>query len=229
MRPSFLQELREVTEQHGVILIFDEVVTGFRTSNGGAQEYYGITPDMTTMAKILGGGLPGGAVGGKAEIIDMIATRDDPEYNQSRRIAHAGTFNANPLSATAGVKALELISNTPLNDNANAMASRLKSGINDLLSKMEIPGCASGVATLVFMRLGVDHDCDREVCIMTPEQMRIANDPGRNAQLNLALLNNGVHSGTRFIMMSAHREEEVDETVEIVEKALTEVREEGLL
>ena len=223
IRPSFLRELRDVTEQHGVVLIFDEVVTGFRTSNGGAQEYYGIKPDMTTLAKILGGGLPGGAVAGKAELIDMIAARDD------RRVSHAGTFNANPLSATAGVKALELISNTPLNDNANAMASRLKSGINDLLSRMEIPGCASGVATVVFMRLGVDHECDREVCIMTPEQMRIANDPGRNAQLNLALLNNGVHSGHRFIMMSAHREEEIDETIEVVEKAFTEVREEGLL
>ena len=221
--PSFLKELREISEQRGVVLIFDEVVTGFRTSKGGAQELYGIKPDMTTMAKILGGGLPGGAVAGKADLINMIAARDD------RRVSHAGTFNANPLSATAGIKALELISTTPLNDTANAMASRLKTGLNDLLSRMEIAGCASGVATLVFLRLGVDHECDREVCNMTYEQVRISSDPDRSAQLNLALLNNGVHSGTRFIMMAAHGEEEVDETLEAVEKSLNEVRDIGLL
>ena len=88
------------------MLIFDEVVTGFRTSKGGTQEYYGVTPDMTTLAKILGGGLPGGAVVGKADIINMIASRGDPEYDQSQRISHPGTFNANPLSAAVGTKAL---------------------------------------------------------------------------------------------------------------------------
>ena len=113
IEPSFLGELREVTERHGVVLIFDEVVTGFRTSKGGAQAYYGVTPDMTTMAKILGGGLPGGAVAGRAEIVDMIATRDDAAFNRDRRIAHNGTFNANPLSAAAGIKALELVGTTP--------------------------------------------------------------------------------------------------------------------
>jgi glutamate-1-semialdehyde 2,1-aminomutase len=227
--PKFLGELKEVTERYGVVLIFDEVVTGFRTSKGGAQALYGVVPDMTTLAKILGGGLPGGAVVGKAEIIDTIATRGDPEYNQRQRISHPGTFNANPLSAAAGSKALELVATTPVNDTANAMAARLKDGLNDLLSRLEIPGCASGVASLVFLRLGVDHECDREVCILSPEEMRVAGDPKLAAQLNLALLNRGVHSGTRFILMSAHREEDVDETVEAFEGALAEVRGLGLL
>ena len=98
--PEFLQQLREVTEREGVVLIFDEVVTGFRTSRGGAQEYFGIRPDLTTLAKILGGGLPGGAVTGRAEIINMIEGRPgDAEYNRDNRIAHNGTFNANPISA----------------------------------------------------------------------------------------------------------------------------------
>ena len=229
IRPSFLNELRDVTETHGVILIFDEVVTGFRVSKGGAQAHYGVTPDMTTMAKILGGGLPGGAVAGKADIINMIETHDDPDYNQNQRIYHPGTFNANPLSAAAGAKALELVATTTVNDTADAMASRLKDGLNDLLSKLEIAGCASGVASLVFLRLGVDHECDKEVCILTPEQARIGADASRAAQLNLSLLNHGVHSGTRFILMSAHRDEDVDETVTAVESALTEVRELGLV
>ena len=229
VRPSFLQELREVTQRYEVVLIFDEVVTGFRTSKGGAQEYYGVTPDVTTLAKILGGGLPGGAVTGRADIINMIESSDDPEYNQNRRIGHNGTFNANPLSAAAGVKALELVATTPVIDNANAMATRLKNGLNDLLTRMEIPGCASGVASLAFMRLGVDHECDKEVCVLSPEQARIANDAGRTQQLSLALLNHGVHSTARFILMEAHRPEDIDETVDAFEKALTDVRGLGLV
>ena len=229
IRPSFLGELREVTDRHGVVLFFDEVVTGFRTSKGGAQAYYGVTPDVTTMAKILGGGLPGGAVAGKADIINMIESRDEPGYNQNRRIAHMGTFNGNPLSAAAGTKALELVTTTPVNDMANAMGQRLKDGFNDLLSRMEVPGCASGLPSMVFLRLGVDHECDKEVCILSEEQDHIANDRTRTAQLNLALQNHGVHSGTRFIMMAAHREQDIDDTVDAMEKALTEVRELGLV
>ena len=227
--PRFLGELREVTERYGVVLIFDEVVTGFRTSKGGAQAYYGVTPDMTAMAKILGGGLPGGAVAGKAELIDMIEARGDPEYDRHRRISHNGTFNANPLSAAAGTKALELLATTPVNDAASAMAARLKSGLNDLLGRMEVPGCASGVASVVFLRLGLDHDCDKEVCTLSAGEMSTVTDPRLGTQLNLALLNHGVHSGTRFILMAAHRERDIDDTVEAMEKALTEVRDLGLV
>jgi len=229
IEPSFLAELREVTERLGVILIFDEVVTGFRTSKGGAQAYYGLTPDVTTMAKILGGGLPGGAVAGKADIIDMIASRDDPVFNRDRRIAHNGTFNANPLSAAAGIKALELVGTTPVVETANARTAQLKDGLNSLLSKMEIPGCASGVASLAFLRLGVDHECDREVCTLSEEDIEKTLNPVLNKQLNLALLNHGVQAGTRFILTAAHTEEDIDFTVDAFEKALTEVREAGVI
>ena len=227
--PSFLSELRETTRQHGTVLIFDEVVTGFRTSKGGAQGYYGITADLSTHAKILGGGLPGGAVAGKAELIDMIQLSDDPEFNRNRRIGHNGTFNANPLSAVAGIKALELVANTPVNDTADAMAARLKDGLNDLLSRKEIPGCASGVASIIFLRLGVEHECDREVCNLSPGEIRATNDPARGDQFNLALYSHGVDSGQRFILGAAHTEQEIDDTVDAVEAALSEVRAEGLI
>ena len=78
-------------------------MTGFRVSPGGAQARYGVTPDLTTMAKILAGGLPGGAVAGRADIISLIEFRDDPDWNSRQRVLHPGTFNANPLSAAAGV------------------------------------------------------------------------------------------------------------------------------
>lgn len=227
--PSFLSELREATRRHGTVLIFDEVVTGFRISKGGAQGYYGVTADLSTHAKILGGGLPGGAVAGKAELIDMIELRDDPEFNRTRRIAHNGTFNANPLSAAAGTKALELVATTPVNDTADAMAARLKDGLNDLLSRKEIPGCASGVASMIFLRLGVEHECDREVCSLSPEEIHATNDPARGAQFNLALYSHGVDSGYRFILGATHTEQDIDDTVDAVEAALSEVRAEGLI
>ena len=232
---AFLADLRALTERHGVVLIFDEVVTGFRVSKGGAQELYGVTPDMTTMAKILGGGLPGGAVAGKADIINMIQNGPDPEYNHNRRIAHNGTFNANPLSAVAGIKALELLSTTPVNETADAMGQRLKDGINDLLAKIEVDGCATGISSLIFLRLGVDPvaaDPDRNPS--AARDMRASENPELQAQLNLAMLNHGVHAGSahggaRFILSAAHTEQDIDATVEAVGSALNDVREQGLI
>ena len=138
--PSFLEEVRNLSSEYGVVLIFDEVVTGFRISNGGAQKHYGITPDLTTLAKILGGGLPGGAVCGRADIINMIETKDDPDYNKYRRVGHNGTFNANPLSASAGVTALSILKRDPINDQAISMGNLLKKQLNDVLAQNEVLG-----------------------------------------------------------------------------------------
>ena len=104
IHPSFIEQLRDVTRQKGVILIFDEVVSGFRFSRGGCQGLYNIVPDLTGMAKILAGGLPGGSVAGRTDIIETVAPG---------RIAHPGTFNANPLSAAAGSTALEWSPTSP--------------------------------------------------------------------------------------------------------------------
>ena len=229
--PEFLQQLREVTERYGVVLIFDEVVTGFRVSRGGAQEYFGIRPDLTTLAKILGGGLPGGAVTGKADIINMIEDRDRPgdaEYNRNGRIAHNGTFNANPISAAAGIAALEIVANEPINDTANLRAAQLKDGLNDLMGRMEIPGGVTGIASLMFLRLGVDvPESDREYCILSPEQMAASMEPERVRQLTLSLLNHGVQSGNRFILTAAHTEDDIAHTIGAYEKAFDEIRVSG--
>ena len=229
--PEFLHQLREVTERYGVVLIFDEVVTGFRVSRGGAQEYFGIRPDLTTLAKILGGGLPGGAVTGKADIINMIEDRaGDAEYNRDRRIAHNGTFNANPISAAAGIAALEIVANEPINDTANLRAAQLKDGLNDLMGRMEIPGGVTGIASLMFLRLGVDvPEGDREYCILSPEQMAVSMEPERIRQLTLSLLNHGVQSGNRFILTAAHTEDDIAHTIGAYEKAFDEIRGIGLI
>ena len=229
VNPDFLKQLRDITNQYGVILIFDEVVTGFRISKGGAQSYYGITPDMCTLAKILGGGLPAGAVTGKSEIIDMIQLSDSSANNRVNRVGHNGTFNANPLSAAAGCAALELVSRTPVNEIADKRSQQLKSGLNEVLSKLEIPGCASGIASAVFLRLGVEHECDKEVCILSVDEQNKVEDLFLSHQMWLEMYNQGVDGGTRFIVNSVLSEDDIDQTIIASEKALINVRKEGIL
>ena len=228
--PNYLSGLRELTAQHGVVLIFDEVVTGFRAAPGGAQVLYEITPDLTTMAKILAGALPGGAVGGKAEIIDMMAQRGDPEWDNQRRVYHPGTFNANPLSAVAGATCLEIIASQPINQQADAMANRLKKGLNDVFGRMEIPGHAHGVASMIHLVLA-DCDCNREICNLPHSQIKQANASPAVTALKRGLLNNGVDLMGRdaFLVSATHTEKDIDETLAAVEKTLESVRAEGLL
>jgi glutamate-1-semialdehyde 2,1-aminomutase len=220
-QPSFIEGLRDITQKKGVMLIFDEVVSGFRFSRGGCQGLYNVIPDLTGMAKILAGGLPGGVVTGRADIIGTIAPG---------KISHPGTFNANPLSAAAGVAALTLVANEPIGETADARAMQLKDGLNDLLTKMEIPGCAYGVSSIVHMRLGVDHECDHVYCEAGEQAMMTMNTGGAVSLLGRALTNEGVWGGpTSFILSSTHTEQDIDTTLERYEAALQSVRSEGAI
>jgi glutamate-1-semialdehyde 2,1-aminomutase len=125
IRGPFLKELREITQRLGRLLIFDEVITGFRVSPGGAQAHYGVTPDMTTLAKILAGGLPGGCVAGRADILAAIEHRSG-----AKKMKHPGTFNANPLSAAAGVAALKLVATGEPCRKANESAKKIREKLN---------------------------------------------------------------------------------------------------
>jgi glutamate-1-semialdehyde 2,1-aminomutase len=226
----YLKGLRDLTSRYGVVLIFDEVVTGFRASPGGAQVLYGVSPDLTTMAKIVAGGLPGGAVGGRADIIDMIAHRGDPEWDNRHRISHPGTFNANPLTAVAGATCLEMIASQPINQQADAMAARLKAGLNEIFGKLEVPGHAHGVASMIHVVLA-DCDCDREICAMPRGKIKEAIGTPAVAGLKQGLQNAGVDIMGResFLVSATHTEQEIDLTLEAFEGVLAAVRAEGLV
>lgn len=228
--PNYLKGLRELTDRHGVVLIFDEVVTGFRASPGGTQVRYGITPDLTTFAKIVAGGLPGGAVGGKAEIIDMIAQRGDPDWDNTHRVYHPGTFNANPLSAAAGATALELIASQPINQQADAMAARLKTGINELFGKMEVAGHAHGIASMIHVVLA-DCDCDREICTMPHAKISETVASATTTGMKRGLQNLGVDIMGRdsFLVSATHSEQEIDRTLDAFQNTLSAMRAEGLV
>ncbi|MDF2680065.1 MAG: hemL [Brevibacillus sp.] len=141
--PGFLEGLREITQQYGTLLIFDEVMTGFRVARGGAQELYGITPDLTTMGKVIGGGLPVGAYGGKREIMQQIAPAG-PIYQ-------AGTLSGNPLAMAAGLTTLQELSKPGAYERLEKMSARLAEGLADNASKLGIPHTLNRVGSMVCL------------------------------------------------------------------------------
>jgi glutamate-1-semialdehyde 2,1-aminomutase len=219
INPSFIQQLRAVTKQRGVLFIIDEVVSGFRWSRGGCQELYGVVPDLSTMAKILAGGLPGGAVAGRADVVDTVT---------KGKIAHPGTFNANPLSAAAGSTALAIVAKEPVGETADRLAARLRKGLNDVMSKMEVPGCAYGVSSIVLTRFGADHDCDHQYC---PSGGKVKGwNADQKGLLVQALANRGIYCWSdSFILSATHTNDLVDHTLEVVEDSIKAMRAEGAI
>ncbi|MDA1188192.1 MAG: aminotransferase class III-fold pyridoxal phosphate-dependent enzyme [Chloroflexi bacterium] len=220
IEPTFVQKLRVLTERKGVLLIIDEVVSGFRWSRSGAQGIADVTPDLSTMAKILAGGLPGGAVGGRAEVIDTIS---------KGKIAHPGTFNANPLSAAAGSTALSIVANEPIGEIALGNANRLKAGLNDVLTKLEVPGCVYGVSSILHTRFGADHECDHTYC---KEGAKAKGGWSKDAKdvLVQALANRGVYAwADSMILSAAHTDELIDKTVDAFEDSLNAMRADGTI
>ena len=139
-QPGFLEGLRRITEREGAVLIFDEVMTGFRVHKGGAQTLYDIQPDLTTLGKVIGGGLPVGAYGGKREIMQMVAPLG-PMYQ-------AGTLSGNPLAMSAGVAALDLIRGEDCWEEMEQAAGRLEAGISFAAKKAGIPIQQTRVGTM---------------------------------------------------------------------------------
>jgi glutamate-1-semialdehyde 2,1-aminomutase len=130
IRGEFLKALRELTARHGRLLIFDEVISGFRVHPGGAQGHYGVTPDLTTLAKILAGGLPGGCLAGRADVLAALEFRPGKP-----KMKHPGTFNANPLSAAAGSAALKLVATGEPCRRANETGRLLRRRLNELFAE----------------------------------------------------------------------------------------------
>ncbi len=139
-KPGYLAALRQLTAKHGVVLIFDEVMTGFRVAFGGAQARFGITPDMTCLGKVVGGGLPAAAYGGRAEIMACIAP-DGPVYQ-------AGTLSGNPLAVAAGQKTLELLERPGTYERLEAASAKLVDGIGALAREAGIPLFATRVGAM---------------------------------------------------------------------------------
>ncbi|MBG6289259.1 MULTISPECIES: glutamate-1-semialdehyde 2,1-aminomutase [Pseudomonas] len=140
--PGFLEGLRRLCDQHGVVLIFDEVMTGFRVALGGAQAHYGITPDLSTFGKIIGGGMPVGAFGGKREIMEQISPLG-PVYQ-------AGTLSGNPLAMAAGLTTLRLISRPGFHDELTTYTTRMLQGLQERADAAGIPFVTTQAGAAMF-------------------------------------------------------------------------------
>jgi len=230
--PGFLQRLRDEATRAGAVLIFDEVVTGFRVAPGGAQALYGITPDLSTLAKILAGGLPGGAVAGRAEILSYLATPAATEAGQRTKIHHPGTFNANPLSAAAGVAMLSsLADGTPI-ARANEQAAKLRHGMNEILARDNIPWKVYGQHSDWKLFYGADapprDGADQSVDDI-PWQRLDGKFPQQSRALRQALILQGIDfNGARALVGTCHTDDVVAETLSGFEAAVRALKADGL-
>ena len=217
--PGYLQELRSLTERLGVVLIFDEVISGFRYSPGGAQAYFGVTPDMTTLAKIVAGGLPGGAVVGKKPLMSMMARRGDPVWDRSQRVAQNGTFNSNPLCAAAAIATLELVSDGSLHARANKVGDELRASLSDVMKRVGVPGTTFGDVSIFHVSF------EGKPGLAGPDRPRRS---GLYHLLRCALMNNGVDSSMNHGWISAvHGDEDLERTVQAYERAFAAMAAEG--
>ena len=210
-KEGYLQGLRDLTTEYGSVFIFDEVMTGFRVAKGGVQELEGITPDLTAMGKVIGGGLPVGAFGGKAEIMDYLAP-DGPVYQ-------AGTLSGNPLAMAAGLAQLREMEKLGGYERLDQLGARLEKGVRAMLS-------AKGLG-YQFNRVG------SMFCLFFTEEKIINLDSVMTANTGefrsffTEMLEQGVYMApspyeTGFISM-AHGENEIDTTLEVMEKALSKI------
>ncbi|HEV8683433.1 MAG TPA: glutamate-1-semialdehyde 2,1-aminomutase [Actinomycetota bacterium] len=208
---GFLETLRGITSEHGALLLFDEVITGFRLARGGAQALYGVTPDLTLLGKVMGGGFPCAAYGGSAEIMGRVAPAGD--------VYQAGTLSGNPVAVAAGLTALGLIRGRDPYPALEKTATALVEGITDALTSAGVPHTINRVESLfsVFFT---------DTTIRGFEDVRGA-DHERYARFFHALLKRGIYlppSGYEaWFLSTAHGDAEIERTVEAVREAATAI------
>jgi len=210
-KDGYLPGLRELTKPYGILLIFDEVMSGFRVAPGGAQERYGIRPDLTCLGKVIGGGLPVGAYGGKKEIMDHISPVG-PVYQ-------AGTLSGNPLAMAAGIETLKLLQAPGFYENLEASGAALEEGILSAAKDAKIPlqiNRAGSQMTLFF----------NEGPIVDYESA-LRSDKGRFARFFQALLEEGVYIAPSpfeaLFISSAHSSEDIEQTVAAIARAFRQL------
>jgi glutamate-1-semialdehyde 2,1-aminomutase len=215
--PGYLELLRELTTAHGAVLIFDEVITGFRVAYGGAQAKYGVTPDLTTMAKALGGGFPVSAVGGRRELMELVADGS---------VLHAGTYNASTLAMAAAKASLEVLSEPGTYERLYAISDRLREGMAGILGDAGVTVQAQGVGPMFqlwFSETPVTNYREAAPHLNSP----------RYAALVRALLERGVmvHPSNieLWFVSTVHTDAHVDRVLTAFQDAVTATREQLLV
>ena len=209
---GFLEGLREITARLGIVLIFDEVVTGFRLSYAGAQGRYGVIPDLATYGKIIGGGLPLSAVAGRADIMDTTNPRKAPRPSYANM---SSTMSGNPIAATAGLATLRVLQGDGVYEQLFATGARFRTGANEVFKRRGLAAQALGngpVSQFAFT--------DQEIL---DYRTSIAGDGSLARPLNRALVSRGILTHGKFYFSLAHTEADVDQIVCALDEAVAEV------
>jgi glutamate-1-semialdehyde 2,1-aminomutase len=225
---DFVRALPGLTQRYGTVFLIDEVVTGFRDSTGGWQATIGVTPDLTSLGKIIGGGLGVGALGGRVAIMDMLKPKAPPQQS----VTHSGTWNANPLTATAGIAACKLYIGDEVQRRANRLGAYLRERGNQALKERGIDGRLYS-RSIVHIYLGpLDYEPSDDTLPPTKDVGKLtARSPAKQQRLCLHLLHRGVATmGARFFILSAaHTKEDIDQTVKSFGDSLDAMIAEGTL
>ena len=230
--PEFLESLRRITAERGIVLIFDEVISGFRCSPGGAQAVLGITPDMTTLGKIVGGSMPGAAVVGAKPILDLLDF-EHAERTGQEKIAHHGTFNATPISGAAAIATLEIVRNTDVCERANNTAHRLRARVNEVIGDARVPWISYGTFSGFHIFLNPHHleitadqiesgRCDH-FTLTAPVRSSFA------TKLRLGMLVHGVDMlpWPGGLVSAVHTDNDLDQTARALAQTIRMLRDEG--
>lgn len=227
-----LARIAQIARRLGTLVIFDEVVTGFRVAPGGAQEKTGVLPDLTVLGKVLAGGLPGAAVAGPAEIMGALDFTGDGARDRTRRVAHWGTFNANPLSAAAGTACLRQIKDGEPIRRSEEFAEGLRRELNKVFKEDGIPWCMYGADSVLHLNTAAGPcpdfaTCDRSTCLLPPEVLKRKRPT--DLRLKKALWLEGVDwPGTKQAWTSqTHGDAEVARTAEAFRGTARRLRELG--
>jgi glutamate-1-semialdehyde 2,1-aminomutase len=213
--PAFLAELRALTAKHGIVLIFDEIVVWPRVGLSGAQGRYGVTPDLTTLGKAVGGGLPLGALVGRADLLALMAPRSSRDEGDDRPyVFHGGTYNGTPAALAAGMATLNVLEEPGALDALNDRTESLRQGLRELASRRGLPMQVLGVGSVVdFYFTDATIKSSREIW---------ASDLMRRRALDYDLLATGIYNAPvhRYHLSLAHTVDDLGRTLELMERSL---------
>jgi glutamate-1-semialdehyde 2,1-aminomutase len=212
-KPGYLEKMRELCDQYGIVLVFDEVKTGFRIANGGAQEFFDIQADLVTYAKAMGNGFPIAAIAGKEEVMMTI---------EPGAMAHGGTYSGNVIGTVAGIATLELLETEPVIETINRRGEALMTGIGEILTEADIPHAVTGVPSMFGMVLGIEQE---------PYDFRgyFEGDGELYENLAMELIQRGVQpdgdAREPWFLCAALSEEDVNETLNIFNDSVKAAKE----
>ena len=211
---EYLEKVREITKEKNVVLIFDEVISGFRVSLGGAQKVFGITPDLTVLGKIIGGGYPVGGFGGKKEIMNLIS----PVGN----VYHAGTLSGNPISVAAGIETISILKENPeIYENVNKKTENLVNKINELIKKYDVPASVNHFGSLFTIFFSKEK-------VKTLEDAINTNDEFYSTYFDTMLENGVIVPPSKYeahFVSYIHNDEDVEKLLKGVEKTFQKIAE----